>query len=109
VIFQADKNLGPCIIERSNYIKHALHDHLLDDTTYLQRTPIEAKAIIKGLQKELQHFIKFSKKTPGQRRHHLFRTNIDSERSIPEILLDRKGAQVAMDDATYRQHFWKPT
>lgn len=28
VVFSADKNLGPCIIERDQYIRRALNDHL---------------------------------------------------------------------------------
>ena len=36
LVIQADKNLGPCIIERQQYIQRALRDHLLDRTTYQQ-------------------------------------------------------------------------
>jgi hypothetical protein len=34
VVFNADKNLGPCIIERNIYIQRALQDHLSDTGTY---------------------------------------------------------------------------
>ena len=33
IVFPADKNLGPCIIERDRYIAACL-DHLSDTTTY---------------------------------------------------------------------------
>ena len=36
IIFKTDKNLGPAILEQSNYIKLALQDHLLDTCTYHQ-------------------------------------------------------------------------
>ena len=34
IILNADKNLGPVIMERANYIKQVLHEHLLDEETY---------------------------------------------------------------------------
>ena len=34
LICRCDKNLGPAIIERGNYIKIAMRDHLLDGRTY---------------------------------------------------------------------------
>ena len=42
VIFKADKNLGPCVIERHTYIQRCLKDHLLDSATYQQLTQKEA-------------------------------------------------------------------
>ena len=38
VILQTDKNLGPAVWERSEYIKQTLNEHLLDPTTYQQLT-----------------------------------------------------------------------
>ena len=38
VILKADKNLGPCILEKHIYIQRALQDHLLDQSTYQQLT-----------------------------------------------------------------------
>lgn len=42
IVFMADKNLGPCIMEREEYIKWVLTDHLLDYKTYKQLTVEEA-------------------------------------------------------------------
>ena len=39
LIVQCDKNLGPAIIERSEYILLALRDHLSDATTYQRLRP----------------------------------------------------------------------
>jgi hypothetical protein len=41
-VLPSDKNLGPCIIERSEYILRTL-DHLSDTTTYLQLSADEAE------------------------------------------------------------------
>jgi hypothetical protein len=59
VIINADKNLGPCIIERSQYIQRALQDHLLDRTTYKQLTPTQAKRQIENLKTKLQQFLEY--------------------------------------------------
>ena len=36
IIAYADKNLGPVGIDTNQYIRWALHDHLLDTSTYIQ-------------------------------------------------------------------------
>jgi hypothetical protein len=41
IIFPSDKNLGPCILERQEYIQRVLA-HLADDTTYRQLSADEA-------------------------------------------------------------------
>jgi hypothetical protein len=41
LVIQADKNLGPCIIEREQYIHRALNDHLLDRNTYRKLDNVE--------------------------------------------------------------------
>jgi hypothetical protein len=33
-VLKSDKNLGPCIMERDDVIRHALNDHLADGNTY---------------------------------------------------------------------------
>lgn len=43
LITQCDKNLGPAIIERDEYIKMALQDHLLDRSTYRRLSTLEAR------------------------------------------------------------------
>ena len=46
IIAQCDKNLGPAIIEREEYIKLAIRDHLNDATTYLRLSPDESTRAI---------------------------------------------------------------
>ena len=57
VVFAADKNLGPCIIEREQYIHRALNDHLLDKTTYIQYTPYEARNKMQSITTYVESFI----------------------------------------------------
>ena len=61
IVFNADKNLGPCIIERAQYIKRALNDHLLDKATYQQLTIFQAKTHIDNLTNKLNEFISYYK------------------------------------------------
>jgi hypothetical protein len=57
IIFSADKNLGPCIIERDQYIYRALHDHLLDDTTYRRYNKAQALTKMEAIKSTLDAFI----------------------------------------------------
>ena len=41
LIVPYDKNLGPTIIKRHDYLKIAMQDHLNDTTTYKSLTSIE--------------------------------------------------------------------
>lgn len=50
IVCEADKNLGPCTIERSTYIERALKDHLLDEKTYRRLTEEEASIHLKKVQ-----------------------------------------------------------
>jgi hypothetical protein len=59
VIINADKNLGPCIIERKQYIMRALNDHLLDNTTYKQLTLPQAKQHIQTIENRLSQFLEY--------------------------------------------------
>jgi hypothetical protein len=61
VIINADKNLGPCIIERSQYIRRALQDHLLDTSTYKRLTQTQAKRQMNSLKDKLQQFLEYYK------------------------------------------------
>jgi hypothetical protein len=56
IIFPTDKNLGPAILERSEYINRALKDHLEDPLTYKQLPEIEATAAIAALAETLESF-----------------------------------------------------
>ena len=46
MVLNADKNLGPVIIEREEYIKNVLAEHLLDENTYENIEEMKALDII---------------------------------------------------------------
>ena len=50
IIVEGDKNLGPCILERSYYTWRAFHEHLGNANNYKELTPNEAFCIQRGLQ-----------------------------------------------------------
>jgi hypothetical protein len=56
IIFPTDKNLGPAILERSEYINRALADHLEDPQTYKQLQEREATAAIASLAQTVESF-----------------------------------------------------
>jgi hypothetical protein len=45
IVFPSDKYLGPCVLERTKYIKKVL-EHLADDKTYRQLTSNKANSTI---------------------------------------------------------------
>jgi hypothetical protein len=49
IIVQGDKNLGPCILERKNYIYRACKEHLGNSTNYRQLTEAQARVKYLGL------------------------------------------------------------
>jgi hypothetical protein len=62
VIINADKNLGPCIIERQQYIDRALKDHLTDRTTYVRVTGNDKISKMYHIKQLLLRFIDSYKK-----------------------------------------------
>jgi hypothetical protein len=61
IIMSADKNLGPCVIERERYILRALQDHLLDTTTYKSLHLIQATQHIDFIRNKLKNFVNYYK------------------------------------------------
>jgi hypothetical protein len=62
IIVQADKNLGPCILEREVYIQRALNDHLLDKNTYKQLEKEEASREMDTVRYRMTQFMTNNKK-----------------------------------------------
>jgi hypothetical protein len=56
IVFPTDKNLGPAILERSEYINRALKDHLTDPNTYKQLSEAEATIQIEALKVTVETF-----------------------------------------------------
>ena len=57
IVFSTDKNLGPAIIERDEYVRRVLTDHLLHKETYRRLTEQEARGRLKAIQKIVENFI----------------------------------------------------
>ena len=49
IVVEGDKNLGPCILDRSYYIYRAFKDHLGDETNYKVLSPKQAHCLQQGL------------------------------------------------------------
>ena len=63
LIFPCDKNLGPAIIERDDYIKIAMRDHLLDGRTYRRLLEADCNNHKLRLEQEVKSWIKTYNKT----------------------------------------------
>jgi hypothetical protein len=58
IVLPADKNLGPCILERSTYTQLAFKNHLSDNSTYKQLSEEEATSRIAYIQGQIVSFLK---------------------------------------------------
>jgi len=56
IVMSTDKNLGPAIIEREEYVRLAYRDHLSDTNTYRQLTSAEATANLSRVASEIEAF-----------------------------------------------------
>ena len=63
LVCPCDKNLGPAIIERDDYIKIAMKDHLLDRRTYQRLSDADCANNKKRLEQELKSWMKTYNKT----------------------------------------------
>jgi hypothetical protein len=57
LVVRTDKNLGPAVIDREAYIRHAFADHLSDKHTYRPLTPEEARSEMNTLTEKILTFI----------------------------------------------------
>ena len=63
LVCPCDKNLGPAIIERDDYIKIAMKDHLLDRRTYRRLSEADCANNKKRIEEELKSWMKTFNKT----------------------------------------------
>jgi len=57
VVMDADKNLGPVVMEKTKYVNYAWNDHLSDSNTYKQLSENEAKRMLKKIEEEIFTFM----------------------------------------------------
>jgi hypothetical protein len=62
LVTRSDKNLGPAVVERTDYIKAALKDHLYDSSTYRRVSAATAKADMSTIISQVMAFTKTFKK-----------------------------------------------
>ena len=74
IIIEADKNLGPCILEREHYIRRAFEEHLGNERNYKIITKAEAIQLQMDLAADLEIWlVNFSKEIPLHERTFLRR------------------------------------
>ena len=51
-----DKNLGPIVVNRKDYLKHVMTRHLLNDSAHEPSTKIRAQKYLSSLENEFTHY-----------------------------------------------------
>jgi hypothetical protein len=85
IILNADKNLGPCIIERKLYIKNALSEHLQNGNTYINLNENEANNRLNFLRSELNEALSFYKNHMSAAEYSYFVKSLKEEHRIPQF------------------------
>ena len=78
LVVQCDKNLGPALIERDEYIKLAYRDHLNDDTTYEWLSPAQGARHATRIKHLLQGWLKKHKKVLKKDEKRFLNHHIDA-------------------------------
>ena len=97
LIVPCDKNLGPAIIERHDYLKIAMRDHLNDTTTYKLLNPSEIKCTSTIVKKKIFAWLKT---------HHT--ELMKMEQAFIREKLDSNKAPYAWFSLTLKAHKMKP-
>ena len=91
LIVACDKNLGPSIIERDEYIKLAFRDHLSDPHTYQYLTPADVEHQTDRIQSLLDNWItKYHRKLTKEERKFLNRHSSTCTDPFPYFYLTMK-------------------
>ena len=81
LIVPCDKNLGPAIIERHDYLKIAMRDHLSDTTTYKSLTTSEIDRFSSDITKIILGWMKTHHKTLTKMERAFLRKKLKSNQS----------------------------
>ena len=81
LIVPCDKNLGPAIIERNDYLKIAMPDHLSDTTTYKSLTTSEIDRYSSDITKNILGCMKTHHKTLTKMEHAFLRKKLKANQS----------------------------
>ena len=77
LICPCDKNLGPAIIERHNYINIAMRDHLLDGRTYRRLSDVDCINHKQCLKNEIKAWMKTYNKTITKMEHAFLKQGLE--------------------------------
>ena len=80
LICPCDKNLGPAIIERDDYIKIAMRDHLLDGRTYRRLSEADCNNHKQRLIKEIKSWLKQYNKTLTKMERAFLKQGLDQNK-----------------------------
>ena len=81
LIVPCDKNLGPTIIERHDYLKSAMRDHLLDTKTYKLLNPSEIERFAGTIKKSILGWLKTHHKILTKMERAFIREKLDSNKA----------------------------
>ena len=81
LIVLCDKNLGPAIIERHDYLKIAMRDHLNDTTPYKLLNPSEIKRSATTVKKSIVTWLKKHHKILTKMERAFIREKLDSNKA----------------------------
>jgi hypothetical protein len=90
IIFPTDKNLGPAILERSEYINRALKDHLENPQVYRQIPEPEATTAIAALTHTVESFIDNNNKSFTKLDQTYLYRSLDVEDPFPHFYITAK-------------------
>ena len=91
LICPCDKNLGPAIIERDNYIKIAMRDHLLDGRTYRPLSTADCANHKQRLENEIKAWMKkYHKNITKMERAFLKQGLKDNKKAFADFYLTLK-------------------
>ena len=81
LIVPCDKNLGPAIIERHDYLKIAMRDHLSNTTTYKSLSTIEINRYSSEIKKHILEWLKTYNKKLTKMERAVIRAELKSSQS----------------------------
>jgi hypothetical protein len=85
IILNADKNLGPCIMERKCYIQHILQEHLQADDTYSHLQEEAALDTLNNICTTLNSILKEHEKSMPKVEHEYFNKCLMQPTRVPQF------------------------
>ena len=85
IILPTDKNLGPAIMERTEYKRRCLSDHLLDKHTYKRLTEAEAQMLLHGAEQAFKALVATHSDCLPESEKTFFKRSFEQSRRIPQF------------------------